>query len=255
MSTEDTRANWALPPPAGRPMEDEIPAPSASSERCHGDLKLRDYLAERDFRGPEYDMFEREIAAYGIATVTALIRTKKIVEEMSKKGLLGSRKLSRDSFRYWPREHEVDDIAVETVRRALPRFRQKALVEGGWRPTGGAALTTYFVGTCIVVFPDVYRPWMREQMRHQLVDLTDQDPSGVDGAINIDPLEILVRRENLRDLLPEDARTREIVLLFTDGYSHAEIAEITGITVRAVEGVLYRFRVKTGRLLPGRGSR
>jgi DNA-directed RNA polymerase specialized sigma24 family protein len=51
------------------------------------------------------------------------------------------------------------------------------------------------------------------------------------------------------DLGRMDPRTRAIVALRMDGYRQEEIAEMLGETsVRAVEGVLYRWRVRQVRL-------
>ena len=56
-----------------------------------------------------------------------------------------------------------EDLAVETVARALPFFRQRALVEGGWKPEGGASLSTYFVNFLPFQFANAYREWHRNQ--------------------------------------------------------------------------------------------
>jgi hypothetical protein len=45
------------------------------------------------------------------------------------------------------RDHEArDELATMTVAVALPKFRERALIGGGWTYEGGASLPTYFMG-------------------------------------------------------------------------------------------------------------
>lgn len=87
--------------------------------RLHPDVELRDYLAAQNFEGRDYDEFERVIASYGIGAITGMIKSRQIIEEISKKGLLGARELSNDSLRYWPRDHEVAELTIDTVTAAV----------------------------------------------------------------------------------------------------------------------------------------
>jgi hypothetical protein len=50
-----------------------------------------------------------------------------------------------------------EELAIVTVALALPRFREHALVGGGWRFDGGATLSTYFMGGRLYVFPNELR--------------------------------------------------------------------------------------------------
>jgi DNA-directed RNA polymerase specialized sigma24 family protein len=229
----------------------------AEPERRHEDALLRDYLADRGFQGPDYDLFEEEVARYGLSVVKGMVRSRRIVAEAARRGLRGAGELSRDASWCWPREHDVDDLAVDTVRRALRVFRRKALVGGEWSPTGGASLKTYFVGTCVQVFLDVYRSWMGEQVRNGRVELTDRDLCGLGDGLDVDPAQVLSDRETLGEILDGagDAAAREIVVLRLLGYSEAEVAEIVGKSVRAVEGVLYRFRRRIARSRSGGETR
>jgi hypothetical protein len=52
------------------------------------------------------------------------------------------------------------------VALALPRFREHALIGGGWRLDGGASLPTYFMGACLYIFPNEFRKRRVYQQKH-----------------------------------------------------------------------------------------
>jgi DNA-directed RNA polymerase specialized sigma24 family protein len=114
-------------------------------------------------------------------------------------------------------------------------------VDGGWRPDGGTAITTYFTNALLLEFSNVLNVWKRQQRTFGVV--TDDLPYGIPPHGDVDERSQVL--EELRSLKP---REREIVALHYDGYTHAEIRELTGATSeRAVEGVLYRWRSKHAR--------
>ncbi|WP_189110278.1 hypothetical protein [Streptomyces camponoticapitis] len=50
-----------------------------------------------------------------------------------------------------------EELATMTVALAMPRFRRRAFLEGGWTFQGGAGITTYFMGACLYDFPNEFR--------------------------------------------------------------------------------------------------
>ena len=56
-------------------------------------------------------------------------------------------------------------LALDTTVDALTFFRDRVLREGRWSFDGGATLTTYFIGACILTFPNVFRLWQRAECR------------------------------------------------------------------------------------------
>jgi DNA-directed RNA polymerase specialized sigma24 family protein len=76
------------------------------------------------------------------------------------------------------------------------------------------------------------------------------------AAADGDPADLVAGTMRVQeDLARMDPRTRAIVALRMDGYRQEEIAEMLGETsVRAVEGVLYRWRVRQVRLGSGGGD-
>jgi DNA-directed RNA polymerase specialized sigma24 family protein len=221
-------------------------------ERRAADKELRDELASAEFTGPKYQMFQEELARYGMSVLSSWMYTGYIFQFTAARG-----------FRLYPTEVELEDLhrqqeirdelAGMTVAMALPRFRDRALAGGGWRPEGGASLATYFMGACVYVFPNEFRKrrvqqekWRRQDSRDSAVD---EDP----GEMVNDPGVIVVgARRVCEDLARASSREAAIVALTIDGYSQEEIVEALGETsTRAVEGALYRWRTKEQRRLKG----
>ncbi|WP_152989874.1 hypothetical protein [Frankia sp. ACN1ag] len=206
------------------------------------DQQLRDELAAADFAGPRYEMFETELARYGMSVQRAWMYTGYIFALATSRG-----------FALHPTDAELDELrrdsdareelANMTVAVALPRFHARALLGGGWRPDGGASLATYFMGACLYVFPTEFRKRRaahRRWTRAHLVEARNLN------RYPVDPVAYTLSATSVaEDLLRINSRAREIVALTIDGYSQEEIVEILHEpSVRAVEGVLHRWRTQ-----------
>lgn len=221
----------------------------ANLERRLADRELRDQLAADKFTGPRYERFETELARYGISVLRGWMHSGFIFKVTAGRG-----------FALHPTEEELEELyrdsdareelANMTVARALPRFREHALIDGGWRHDGGASIATYFVGSCVYVFPNEFRSRRRDRERWRWQDRWD---STVEYAR--DPAELatcgIINQEEVSSV---DDRKRAIVGLAAAGYTHEEIKELLGEkSVRAIEGVIYRWRTKEGSRLRGGG--
>jgi len=221
--------------PDQRPTTDtDTSAPAAELE---GEAQLVGALAAGGFAGPEYAVFEEDVADYGIATMKAMLKSGLIFTKCAQKRI----KLPR--WRMTPQDRE--ELAVDTVGRALPIFRRKALVEGGWKPEGGATLRTYFVNFLPHQFANAYRAWHRDQEGDagRYEDISERVP-----ALDPGPEPVVLQRQEILDGLAavELEKTRAALVLSEDGYDQEEIAEIIGdgATRRTVEGLLRRHRQK-----------
>jgi DNA-directed RNA polymerase specialized sigma24 family protein len=139
-----------------------------------------------------------------------------------------------------------EELANMTVALALPRFKKHALVGSGWRIDGGASLTTYFMGACLYVFPNEFRKrrvYQKKWTRAHYAEAKKLEP-----MVNpvTDPGVVATGNMRVRnDLERINPRTQAILALTLDGYSQEEIAEMLNEpSGRAVEGVLYRWRIK-----------
>lgn len=214
-------------------------------QRRMADKQLRDELAAHDFSGPRYSRFQEELARYGTSVLRAWMYSGYVFKLVAARGFpihptdAELEELDRDS--------EVrDELADVTVAVALPRFREHALIGGGWQYEGGAGLATYFIGSCLYVFPNEFRRRRVQQERWRRQN--GQDPATIrqEADHTSDPAVIATGKiQVLGHLRDTDLRTRAILALTIDDYSQEEIVELLAeSSVRAVEGVLYRWRTQ-----------
>ncbi|GAA4158003.1 hypothetical protein [Actinomadura keratinilytica] len=112
------------------------------------------------FDGPVTHTWMAETAAYALAVLMSWMRTGQIVAECKAKG----RPIALVEYGpgRWTRA-DRQELAGETVARALGYFITKVLAAGRWDPQGGAGLNTFFIGACLFQFSNVYDRWAREQ--------------------------------------------------------------------------------------------
>jgi len=222
--------------PASRGL---VPA-ADSDQQLSGDIALRDYLAEKNFAGPEYDLFERSLVSYGLGVMNAWIYTGEIFRQASRRGY------SIGKAPYFCAEDDCRSMANETVARALVDFRQKGLREGRWVPTRGASMKTYFITACVFHFLASFRRWQRDQNSWSHVILYDPaDTDLLNGPFCISSEDVALNRLEVGEVCKHfDDHEKSILVLQAMGYRQAEIAEIlgSGLSARAVEGALYRMR-------------
>ncbi|MGA5492571.1 MULTISPECIES: hypothetical protein [unclassified Streptomyces] len=212
-------------------------------------------LSENGFAGVQYDRFEEEVARYGISVLRGWLYSGYVFKLVASRGFdlkpheLELEELVRDS-------DLREELAMMTVARALPVFRQRALVEAGWRAERGASIATYFMGACAYEFPNEYRRHRVQQKRWNLgraaEGVTTEDRLSIRGVAEeaVGNLRVL---EDLKGI--EDARTRAAVALTIDGYSQEEIQQLLDAkSIRAIEGLLYRWRTKEKQRDEGRSD-
>ena len=229
---------------------DEGPGQSGRDtlDRRLADQKLIDALRADGFTGSRYDQFQTTLVAYGISVMQSWMLSGRIFKLTAERGYPLAPtpdeldELSNDS-------HVRDELANMTVALALPRFRQEALVGGGWRVDGGASLTTYFMGTCLSIYPNEFRSHRTAEKRWRRanrVEAIHLDPAARCGP---GPDAVVTGNLGLRgDLADLDPLTAAVVALTVDGHSQGEIAELLDLpSARAAEGILYRWRTRQKR--------
>lgn len=214
-------------------------------QRRSADRALLGALAAQGFTGRHYERFEEDLSVYGISVLRGWMHSGYLFK------LLGHR-----GFALHPTDRELEELSTEadardelanmTVALALPRFRERALIGGGWRWEGGASLSTYFVGACLYVFPNEFR---KRRVYHAkwaqaLRGEARLAPADTDGGS--DPAELLNGEDRVMARLRRaEPRTRAVLALTLDGYTQDEIAELLDEkSVRAIEGLIYRWRAK-----------
>lgn len=218
------------------------PPPHQRGRRTEwADWQVYHRILESGLSGPEFATLTEELAKYAYPVVRAWLASGEMFARCAAQG----RRLGPVPSD-WSRD-DVTELALETVAKALQAFRRSAALGRGWHPDRGAALTTYVTGACVREFPNVYRRWLRERRRWGVVEFPGDLPEQGDRGAG-DPQDVVVGRLAAEQLFGNASPiTRAVLWLTTDGRTQAEIAELLGMTRRAVEGVLYRHRRRTAR--------
>jgi len=217
-------------------LEADDPDPT-EGDRTRADAELVERLAGQGFEGREYERFKEALAAYGLGVMKGWLQSGEIFAKVAKEGFpLSPSTAELDEL---ARDRDArDELADSTVTVALVRFRRQALIGRSWRPDGGRSLASYFVGRCLREFPNEMRRFRRSrraQRNEYATDLLDS-LAGSGHATEILHL--------FDQVAGPDEKTRRVVKLVVEGYRQREIADLTGMTVRAVEGLLRRLRRK-----------
>lgn len=230
-----------LPGPLDDPYQD---VSIEDLSRLHADIRLRDALAARGFEGDAYNAFTDDLARYGYQLMWTWLGKDYIFTRCREFGIkLHPAPVPVD---------ERDDLIQDVVINALNNFLRKGLAEGGWKPERGASMRTYFTGALCFQFANSWRKRLNAAASSPVSYLEDSradaecpDPGPEDVAVMRDEI-----RRGLAGLGHE--RASMAIALRADGYSYQEIADIIGISVKAVEGY---FRRHAKRLSIGGGGK
>lgn len=221
------------------------------------DLAGLNDLAWSNFSGPRYELFASALAAYGYPVIRSWIRRGLIYQFCVDHG----RPAQVDpQVRLYLMDHTPQanddrmELSLETNARALTFFKKHVLLKKVWSVDGGAALNTFYIGACLFAFPNVLQRWAGERRRSFPLHTTDVIPeppqwSAVSTDVAADPADSVTTTmtvaAELRAMPPSTRAVAERVVL--GGASFAEVASELGITERAVEGRLYRYRAEANR--------
>ncbi len=187
------------------------------------------------YSGSPWESFARALAEYGVAVFRNWIFTGRVFQECVKKG--------RGRLTIRPRTRDdALELALETVATAISYFREKVLIPKKWDPARGASIKTFFVGACVVAFANVYRRWCREQglLPRQLAPEEDMISQAPDRRPAADTLLQVAARQ--ADASIKDPTMRQILAMDARDFTYAEIGNALGLTERAVESRVQRFR-------------
>jgi hypothetical protein len=237
-------------------IDDDLGVPRDPRERARvenvrhrlADRMFLDELAAAGFTGAAFDIAATEFSAYGTAVMMAWMRTGAIIRHCKARG----RPLALGSLAAagrWSRDDRLE-IALETTARAWSFFVDEVLMQGKWDHRRGATLKTFFVGACLLQFPNTFDVWASEQKRWSQV--TAAEPGAEDLADTVRPdacwsdptCEAVIGHQMTQRALNDikDPGTRHAALMVMRGHSLAEAGEAVGLSAGAVEGRLYRLR-------------
>ncbi|MDF8333677.1 RNA polymerase sigma factor [Novosphingobium cyanobacteriorum] len=130
----------------------------------------------------------------------------------------------------------AEDLVQQVFLRLVRRESREAPIEA---PAG------YLAAAAANALRDLERSARRSETAHH-VPLDEEDPAGIDPVRHLEARDRLMRIDNA--LARMKPLTREIFLARRlDGYSYAEIAQKTGLSVRGVEKQMARALVQLSR--------
>lgn len=136
-------------------------------------------------------------------------------------------------------EDEVCELTNETVAKAIWHFRHDVLLKRRWDPGRGATLRTFFVGQCLIRFPNIYRRWRAGEMRNVFVLGEDLgEPPRADEVEAPDKRVVAGIVASLAMETIRDPRVRRAMYMTAAGWPQAEIASVLGVSEKAVERML-----------------
>ena len=146
---------------------------------------------------------------------------------------------------------ERTELALDIIAKAVEDFRNKAVTPGKheWKPSmHGASLRTYFIGTCALVYPRVYKKWSKTRKgKLDLVashyEINFDDIGGIIARDLADPAAVAGIRADLKQLIDVATPTTKLILgLLAQDMTQVRIAAELGLTVKAVNSRLAHFR-------------
>lgn len=199
--------------------------------RLAGDAELVTRLMFAGYDGPEWMEVANRLARYGLRVMFAWILDGTVVLHCRDNGIAAR----------WNRRcaqpFEVDDLASTTVSTALQHFRDDVLRKNRWDPARGASLSTFFIGQCLIWWPNTFREWSR----NATVTPTDGELGDLPGETDEHRgvVEALDAASHLRRATPP---VRRALLLRTAGYEWEEIGILMGTSASQIRGAVYRFQ-------------
>lgn len=206
-------------------------------DRLTADYDLVTELAWRQFAGRDYEIFQTELARYGIAVLSSWMRRRLIFQRVRERGYGGLPD---------PPEGTLDDpdtvaeLAQETVAKALRHFHDDVLVPGKWDSRRGATLRTYFIGQCLIRFANVYRRWWAEETRYGRVMSAEAHPRWLTDALVESPEARLARQDEVARALSRvrNPKVQRALVLHSAGMTYTEIAADLHVTPKTVERMI-----------------
>ena len=223
---------------AGRLAAEGRVRSAVSVARRHADVELHRRLTDENFEGPCWDRFVEVLVEFAFPVLTTWIVSGAIGRHVARNArvLLEAPPSSIT-------QEDAEDLALETIADALGPFRDRVLRANEWDPSRGTTLTTWWVGYCLLRFPDVYRRWHTAQRRwcFSLRAAEQLRSVGLDQASDGPEDQLIVHEELARALASVASElTQRILQLKAQGYRHREISEMLGCSVKSIESRLAR---------------
>ncbi|SEF38424.1 hypothetical protein SAMN05421837_12155 [Amycolatopsis pretoriensis] len=201
-----------------------------SAALVDNDVRLLHALQAEGLHGTLWTELSNRLARYGLSVMKAWIHSG----EIYKRAKLKRRAVER--ARPPLSTEEAIAVAMDTVAEGIALFKKKGLEQRDWNPAGGARLSTYFIGSCVLCFPNVHRGQLTQRSRSdQDVFVSDFDLE-FGASVTQSAEDEVVGRMGIVDTLRGGRRGRRggypddvvnlVVLYHMEDYKSAEIAEL-----------------------------
>ncbi|MFJ1936762.1 hypothetical protein ACIOGZ_29395 [Kitasatospora sp. NPDC088160] len=213
--------------------------------RLAADAQIVRHLRLAGFRGEQYQRYMEQVMTYGWNVLAPWCKSGEIFSRARAFG----RPVPQAAITHTWEEDDRQEVTTETVIAGERLFRSHALVNGIWTPEGGASLTTYYVGACILAFKAEYLRWFRHHKAlrlHLAGDDAAQALAALPDQRSVDPLEAAVVNSRVAEALSvlTDPRVRAGVILRAAGFSQSEAADRVDLSTKALESRLGRARAR-----------
>lgn len=239
----DVQPHNTADPEVTRCLDDpELAEANRRLARLKADAELVLELQLSNYDKAVWDPIAAEFARYGIAVLQSWMRSHTILGRVRAKTGNGLPPTHED----WFTDYQVTyDLAVDVVLDALDHFLDDVLKKNRWDPTRRASLKTYFVGQCLIRFPNPYRSHWRAERDRRQQETSTSDSLILDRAAPAADDAFLARRR-VEDALAISGRKTEqqVFLLREAGYTAAEIAMKLGMGSERVVHNLIAYRRK-----------
>jgi DNA-directed RNA polymerase specialized sigma24 family protein len=224
----------ALPPDPAAPTRRGRRATAAVlEEEGISDAELVGHLRKFGFDTPLGDQTFRALLNYENAVFLAWMNSGLIWEKIATLTHQQTGRAFRGCSNWTP--DEADELRRETVTQGLMTFETSILE--GWHPDRGASVKTYFTTKCLWIFLGEYKKFARGKRKP--VILLDEI---LVPRHEPDPQDVVVARETAHLAMARLSPEMQMILQYrAESYTNREIAELIGITEKAVEGRLRRY--------------
>lgn len=215
-------------------------------EEIVGDLQWQGF----DTTTPEWREFASALAEYGYSVFMGWLVSGTVyrmaAQHAGGRGVFGLEKIP-EGLRLFGDEARA--VAAELMIRSIKAFRSKTLMnpkpEKRWRADGGSSIKSFFVGRCLMEFPDVYQQWARQEQRFGVEGARyaalEKEERGGD---QVDPEWAGVASTELQAMRDEnDAATMVMFELQVAGYTYAEIADMLSTVGKPTTTAQVRTRI------------
>jgi RNA polymerase sigma-70 factor (ECF subfamily) len=165
------------------------------------DVELYKRLREAGRTELVWQRVETELFDYGWSVLLGWLRSGLIAQKFRQKGRPVG--LPAD----WSTEDQ-EDVASVAVGDGLAMFG-RAVEADQWHPSFGASLKTYFLGGCVLAFPNALRLWRRCREHGSVAELAKLAGAHREGVA---PVEVIASVEAVEDLVRDEGERNQAIM-------------------------------------------